>query len=105
MMRGSFVSLGLIGVLALTACAQVPGVKSVVAEKKMSLMQAVLDKTKDGAVGYWKIDDQNYGLVTLDSTVKNGATLCRLTRENEVVDGRSSHLVASYCREGKGPWR
>lgn len=105
MMTNRFKWLALFGLLTLTACAQMPGVKAGVTEKKMSLMQAVLDKTKDGAVGYWKIDDQNYGLVTLDSTVKNGPTLCRLTRENEVVDGRSSHLVASYCREGKGAWR
>ena len=95
----------LVCAFGLTACANLPDARPVMAEKKMDLMQAVLDKTKDGSVGYWKLDDQNFGLVTVDSTVRNGPTLCRLTRENEVVASRASHLVASYCREGKGPWR
>jgi len=73
--------------------------------QKLRLMQPVLDKTPDGSVGYWKLDDGNFGLVSIDSTMRKSSTTCRLVREDEVKGGRSNHLVASYCKEAKGSWQ
>lgn len=91
--------------LALTGCAGLTLAPSDLGVKKLRLLQPVLDKTPDGAVGYWKLDDQNFGLVAVDSTLRKGTTVCRLVREDEVTDGRSAHVVASYCKEPKGAWQ
>lgn len=99
---GSFLVLA---TLSLTGCASlVPEVNDYTG-KKLRLLQQVLDKTPDGAVGYWKIDDKNFGLVAIDSTLRKGSTVCRVVNEDEVKGGRSSTLVASYCKEPKGSWQ
>jgi len=90
---------------ALTSCSSLTPASSDFAVHKMRLIQQVLDKTPDASVGYWKLDDKNFGLITVDSTMRKGSTTCRLVREDEVKDSRSYNLVASYCKEPKGPWQ
>lgn len=97
--------LAWVGVLVLSGCAGIPGMPTEPPVEKMRLMQGVLNKTPDGAVGYWRHNDENFGLVTVDSTVRKGANTCRLVREDQVVSGRSSQLVSSYCRVGSGAWQ
>lgn len=97
--------LAAITVLLLTGCAGLTQGASNIDAQKLRLMQPVLEKTPDGAVGYWKMDAQNFGLVAIDSTMRKGTTVCRLVREDEVRSGRSTHLVASYCKEPKGNWQ
>jgi surface antigen len=89
----------------MTGCASMGFASADLSAQKLKLVQPVLDKTPDGAVGYWKLDDQNFGLVAVDSTMRKAQTTCRLVRENEVRGGNATHLVASYCREGKGAWQ
>lgn len=94
-----------VGVLVLSGCAGLPGIQAEPPVQKMVLLQPVLNKTPDGAVGYWRHNDDNFGLVTVDSTVRKGPSTCRLVREDQVLGGRSSQLVASYCRVGNGAWQ
>lgn len=89
----------------LTGCASFAPEAGDFAAQKMRLMQSVLDKTPDGSVGYWKLDEKNFGLVTVDSTLRKSTTVCRLVHEDEVKSGRSTSLVASYCKEPKGAWQ
>lgn len=91
--------------LALAGCAGFPQGATDIAAQKLRLIQPVLDKTPDGAVGYWKLDEQNFGLVAVDSTMRKGTTVCRLVREDEVKSGRSTPIVASYCKEPKSTWQ
>jgi len=99
---GTFLS---IMIVCLGGCANLtPDVNDYTA-KKLRLMQSLLDKTPDGAVGYWKMDEKNFGIVAVDSTLRKGSTVCRLVTEDEVKGGRSSTLVASYCKEPKGSWQ
>lgn len=97
-----------LGGLLLTGCAglpQFPGTQTTPPPEKMRLLQPVLNKTPDGAVGYWRHNDENFGLIHVDSTVRKGGNTCRLVREDQVIAGRSGQLVSSYCRAGSGVWQ
>jgi surface antigen len=94
-----------VGVLVLSGCAGMPGMPTEPPAEKMQLMQSVLNRTPDGSVGYWRHNDDNFGLVAVDSTVRKGDSTCRLVREDQVVGGRSGQLVSSYCRVGRGAWQ
>lgn len=72
---------------------------------KLRLMQEVLNKTPNDGTGYWRLNDRNFGLVTVDATYKKEDTVCRLVKENEVIAGEAKSSVSSYCRKSGQPWR